>query len=117
MNKTVNQALHYFVDRHQNGWVNALPHVHFNLMSTINASTGYTHFHLHLGRAPHLLPPLTMPNIHKTQEDFPADVAVALDTIIVLKTDIVDAHDALLVSKIAQANSANQHRTEIQHRQ
>jgi hypothetical protein len=30
-NKTINQALRFFVDRHQKGWVNALPRVRFNL--------------------------------------------------------------------------------------
>jgi hypothetical protein len=48
-NKTVDQVLQYFVDRHQTGWVNALPRVRFNLMSSVNASTGYTPFYLHLG--------------------------------------------------------------------
>jgi transposase InsO family protein len=51
-NKTVDQALRYFVDRHQTGWVAALPRVRFNIMATKNASTGYTPFHLHLGRTP-----------------------------------------------------------------
>jgi hypothetical protein len=55
--KTVNQALRYFVNRRQSGWVNALPRVRFNVMSSTNASTGYTNFHLHLGRSPRLLPP------------------------------------------------------------
>lgn len=111
-NKTVNQALRYFVDRHQNGWVNALPRVRFNLMSTINASTGYSRFHLHLGRTPKLLPPLTVENVRKTRMDFPTDVTNALESIMALKTDIADAHDALLASKVAQANATNQHRSD-----
>ncbi|KAG2343885.1 hypothetical protein BDR05DRAFT_857922, partial [Suillus weaverae] len=81
-------------------------------MSTINASTGYTPFHLHLGRTPRLLPPLTPETIRTTREDFPTDVANALEAIVSLKTDVADAHDALLASRIAQANAANLHRSE-----
>ncbi|KAG1799337.1 uncharacterized protein HD556DRAFT_1215762, partial [Suillus plorans] len=81
-------------------------------MSTKNASTGYTHFHLHLGRAPRLIPPLTTENVRATREDFPTDTTNALDAIVSLKTDIADAHDALLASKVAQANAANAHRSD-----
>ncbi|KAG1805116.1 uncharacterized protein HD556DRAFT_1215970, partial [Suillus plorans] len=81
-------------------------------MSTVNASTGYTPFHLHLGRTPRMLPPLTPEGVRATREDFPADIANALDAIVSLKTDIADAHDALVASRIAQANTANTHRSE-----
>lgn len=111
-NKTVDQALRYFVDRHQTGWVNALPRVRFNLMSTTNASTGYTPFHLHIGRTPCLLPPLTTDTIANAHENFPNDVSNALEAIVSLKTDVADAHDALLHAKIAQANAANAHRSD-----
>lgn len=111
-NKTVNQALRYFVDRHQTGWVKALPRVRFNMMSTLNASTGYTHFHLHLGRTPRRLPPLTPEGVHDVREIFPTDISGALETIMSLKTDIADAHDALMSTKIGQAAWANAHRTE-----
>jgi len=110
-NKTVDQVLRYFVDRHQTGWVNALPRVRFNMMSTVNASTGYTPFHLHLGRTPRMLPPLTPTNVQSAREDFPTEVSNALDTIMSLKTDIADAHDALVASRVAQANTANAHRS------
>jgi hypothetical protein len=39
-----------------------------------------------------------------------SEVTNALDAILSLKTDIADAHDALLATKISQANSANAHR-------
>jgi transposase InsO family protein len=97
-NKTVDQALRYFVDRHQTGWIKALPCVRFNMMSTMNASSGYAPFHLHLGRMPRLLPPLQTEEIRKTRENFPNDIANALDAIISLKTDVADAHDTLLAS-------------------
>ncbi|KAG1849854.1 hypothetical protein C8R48DRAFT_613946 [Suillus tomentosus] len=76
-------------------------------MSTINASTNYTPFHLHLGRNPRRLPLLTAEGVRLVRDDFPTDVANALEAVISIKTDIVDAHDALLASKISQANSAN----------
>jgi len=88
-----------------------LPRVRFNLMSTVNASTGYSHFHLHLGRAPCLLPPLTTENLKTTSDDFLSDVQNALEAIVSLKTDIADAHDALIATKISQAHSANAHKT------
>ncbi|KAG2350853.1 hypothetical protein BDR05DRAFT_869091 [Suillus weaverae] len=80
-------------------------------MSTLNASTGYTPFHLHLGRTPHMLPPLTPDRIQAAHEDFPTNIANALEAIMSLKTDITDAHDALLASQVAQANAANAHRS------
>lgn len=56
------------------------------------------------------MPPLTQEAIQSTQDSFPHDVANAVEAIISLKTDIADAHDALLASKIAQAHTANAHR-------
>lgn len=81
-NKTVDQLLRY---RHQTVWLDALPRVRFNLMSTINASTGYSNFQLHLGRTPRRLPPLTPDGIRRTRENCPADVANALEAIVSLK--------------------------------
>ncbi|KAG1873151.1 hypothetical protein F4604DRAFT_1495500, partial [Suillus subluteus] len=80
-------------------------------MSTTNASTGYAPFHLHLGRTLRLLPLLTQDGMRTTREDFPNDVANALEAIVSLKTDIADACDALLASRIAQAHTANTHRS------
>lgn len=68
-------------------------------------------FHLHIGRTPRLLPPLTTDNVHEVRKDFPNDIANALETIMALKTDVADAHDALLASRVAQANAANVHRS------
>ncbi|KAG1836533.1 hypothetical protein F4604DRAFT_1521701, partial [Suillus subluteus] len=79
-------------------------------MSTVNASTGYSHFHLHLGHSPRLLPPLTPEGVKNIQESFPKDIENALEAIVSLKTDVADAHDALLATKISQANTANAHR-------
>ena len=60
-NKTVNQCICYHVERNQKGWVRALPIIRFNIMNTINKSTGFSGFQLQMGRAPRVLPPL-IPN-------------------------------------------------------
>jgi hypothetical protein len=57
-NKTVNQSLRYHVDRSQKGWVHALPQIRFAIMNTVNASTRFSNFQLHLGRSPRLIPPI-----------------------------------------------------------
>jgi hypothetical protein len=56
MNKTVNQSLRYHVVRKQKGWVRALPCVRFEMMNTLNASTGFSGFELRMGRSPRLIP-------------------------------------------------------------
>ena len=43
-NKTVIQAIHFHVERNQKGWVQALPRVQFNIMNTVNKSTGFSPF-------------------------------------------------------------------------
>lgn len=57
-NKTVNWTLHFYVDHNQHGWVSALPQVHFAMMNTVNASTRYSGFQLHLGCVPQVIPPI-----------------------------------------------------------
>src|ERR1700677_826638 len=39
-NKTTIQALRFHVERNQKGWCRALPQVRFDIMNTVNASTG-----------------------------------------------------------------------------
>ncbi|KAG2066015.1 hypothetical protein BDR04DRAFT_1031278 [Suillus decipiens] len=81
-------------------------------MSMTNTSTRYMPFHLHLGRMPRLIPPLSPNKVQDIRKDFPNDITNTLEAIISLKTDVADAHNALLASKIAQAHSANAHRSE-----
>ena len=57
-NKTVNQCLRYHVTRNQKGWVHALPQIRFAIMNTVNKSTGFSPFQLHLGQSPSLIPPI-----------------------------------------------------------
>ena len=57
-NKTVNQCLWYHVNHAQSGWACALPHIQFNIMNTVDASTGYSNFQILYGCSPRILPPL-----------------------------------------------------------
>jgi len=43
-NKTVNQALQFHIECNQLGWARALLHICFDMMNTINKSTGFTPF-------------------------------------------------------------------------
>jgi len=48
-NKTINQCMWFHVNHTQKGWKRALPHITFNLMNTINTSTRFSPFQLHMG--------------------------------------------------------------------
>jgi hypothetical protein len=101
-NKTVNQALRYHITQNQKGWTQALPHVHFNLMNTMNKSTGFSSFQLCLSQSPHLIPPLFAPIMPTSPE---GEWAIAL--IEKLQHDIFEAQDNLLKAKVSQAAQAN----------
>lgn len=55
-NKTVNQMLCFHVKRNQKGWVHALPCIHFQIINTVNSSTKFSGFQLHLSHSPMLFP-------------------------------------------------------------
>ncbi|PIL33967.1 hypothetical protein GSI_03675 [Ganoderma sinense ZZ0214-1] len=112
-NKTVTQALRYHVSRSQRGWVRALPRVRFAIMNTVNASTGFSPFQLHLGRSPRLIPPIVDQPLPASHPD--AEVAELAKSIIdALQLDVMEARDNLLASKLAQAAAANVHRVVLQ---
>lgn len=50
-NKTVIQAIRFAVEQDQRGWVHTIPKVRFDIMNTINTSTGFTPFQLRFGRS------------------------------------------------------------------
>ncbi|KAI9070178.1 hypothetical protein FKP32DRAFT_1543198, partial [Trametes sanguinea] len=78
-------------------------------MNTVNSSTGFSPFQLHLGRSPRLLPPLTSHDLSSCSSD--ADVAsLASDLIKRLESDVMEAQDNLLLAKTQQAHHANKHR-------
>ncbi len=107
-NKTVNQSICYHVDRAQKGWVAALPRIHFNMMNTINASTGFSSFNLHLGHSPQVIPPL-IPKAFTP--GIPQEDIRAAELIEKLLLDTQTAADNLIRAKVDQAHQANCHRS------
>jgi len=105
-NKTVNQALHYHVERNQLSWACALPHICFNMMNTINKSTSFMPFQLCFSWSPRIIPPLVPAKPSSTMTDIDAGHVIQQ-----LKTDILEAQDNLPKAKISQAVQANKTRT------
>lgn len=101
-NKTVNQMLCFHVEQNQSGWSRALPLIHFQIMSTVNKSTGYTPFQLCFSRSPMVLPlVINGSNMESTE-------AVSAKEIIErVALDVANARDNLLLAKISQAHQAN----------
>jgi len=99
-NKTVSQCLRFHVTRNQEGWVRALPRVHFVIMNTVNKSTGFSPFQLHMGRSPRLIPPITA----AVRESGGVDAAKLIDQ---LSTNVAEAWDNLMLAKVFQADQAN----------
>ena len=103
-NKTINQALHFHVDCQQKGWVRALPWIQFAIMNTVNVSTGFSNFQLHLGRSPCVIPPLV-------PERLPLELRSAMtqaeEVITKVNLDIGEAKDNLLAAKVDQVHYAN----------
>jgi len=106
-NKTVEQCLRFHVERNQKGWKRALPRVRFQMMNTINKSTKYTPFQLRLGKSPRVIPTLVEATADASKEQISARAVCEQIAI-----DVSDARDNLMVSKIAQAYSANTRRSE-----
>ncbi|KIM79776.1 hypothetical protein PILCRDRAFT_73731 [Piloderma croceum F 1598] len=73
-------------------------------MNTVNASTGYSGFQLHLGRSPQIIPPI----VPSTLPDDLADAGRTATSIInTLADDVANARDNLLLSKISQTHYAS----------
>jgi ''chromo'' (CHRromatin Organisation MOdifier) domain./Integrase core domain. len=107
-NKTVNQCLQFHVERNQKGWVSALPLIRFQMMNTVNASTGYSGFQLLMGRSPRLIPPL-VPGLIDTDLPEHDRAKILIER---LMSDVEDAKDHLLQAKCLQAFHANKTRGE-----
>ena len=106
-NKTVNQLLRYHVERNQSGWVKALPLVRFNIMNTVNMSTGFSPFQLRMGRSARVVPPLVLPDVVNTSEEDER----AQHVIKFIENIRMEAQDNLLRAKISQAAQANKSRS------
>jgi len=101
--KTVNQCLHYHIQRNQKGWVAALPLIRFQIMNSVNGLAGYSGFELLMGRSSRLIPPFMEPE----NKDYGPEAEHAPELIENLKWDVEDAKDHLLEAKCLQAFYAN----------
>jgi len=94
-NKTIIQCLHFHVEQNQKGWAKALPKVCFDILNTLNSSTGLS---------PCLLPPLI-------SSSPPTDSSIkgaAVEALITEMTELTNAaQDNLLAAKINQVHAAN----------
>ena len=111
-NKTVNQCLRFHVERNQTGWVRALPLIHFQMMNTVNKSTGYMPFKLCFGHSPRVLPPVFNPPAKTSQEYISAKGI--MDNLL---KDVRDARDNLMLAKITQVYHADERQSHAQHPQ
>jgi hypothetical protein len=75
-------------------------------MNTINKSTGFTLFQLHMGRSLRIIPLLLPAKSSATVTDVDA-----WHIIHQLEVDVMDAQDSLLCAKISQSMHANKHRS------
>jgi hypothetical protein len=73
-------------------------------MNTINSSTKFSGFQLHLGCLPCMIPSI-MPNT--LPDDLQDTARIALTVIQHISDDIAEAHDNLLLTKITQAHHAS----------
>jgi len=98
-NKTINQLLRYHVCQNQKGWVRALPRIRFQIMNSVNASTGFSGFQLHLGRSPRVILPIVPGNLPVELYDAGQTATALIDR---LNNDVAQARDNLLLAKITQ---------------
>lgn len=110
-NKTIIQAIRFHVERNQRGWSRALPLVRFNYMSTHNASSGFTPFHLRFGRTPRVIPPLLNKDVNRAKRDIGDEAKAVKSLLSTLECDIMEAQDNLLLAKTSQAYHANKSRS------
>jgi hypothetical protein len=76
-------------------------------MNTVNASTSFLNFQLHIGRSPQLIPPIIPTVLPDTLRSAASNVE---DVISQIQTDVFEAQDNLLRAKIFQEHYANSHR-------
>ena len=106
-NRTVIQCIRFAVERDQLGWVKALLKIRFDIMNTVNKSTGFSPFQLRFGRSPRVLPPLFPSEITT-----PAD-KLAHDLLQRMQLTVSEAQDNLISAKVSQAFHANKSRSLI----
>ena len=109
-NKTINQCIRYHVWRNQKGWVRALPRIRFDIMNSINASTGFSNFQIRLSHSPQLIPPI-VPQSVSPPTSIAEETLRTKNLITQLESDVNEAKDNLLQAKIFQSHYANQNRS------
>jgi hypothetical protein len=100
-NKTINQLLQYHVRQNQKGWVRALPQIRFQIMNSVNASTGFLGFQLHLGWSPRVIPPIVPNDLPVKLYDTGQTATTLIDR---LNDDVGQVRDNLLLAKITQVH-------------
>lgn len=98
----MNQCIHFHVKRNQTSWAKALPLIRFQIMNTVNKSTGFSPFQLRFGCSPHVIPPLITPLPNPSPE-----FVVASAVINEINANVASAHDNLVLAKISQVFQAN----------
>jgi hypothetical protein len=94
------------VERNQKGWARALPRIRFNIMNTVNKSTGFSPFQLRLGHSPHIIPPL----LKQIQQMNATSVELSATALIEhIQHDVWEAQDNMIKAKISQSQQANKH--------
>jgi hypothetical protein len=83
-------------------------------MNTVNASTGFSGFQLHIGRSPRIIPPILTPIANPELQDAVESATALLQR---LTNDAAQAHDNLLQAKVSQAHSADNSRRPDPHYQ
>lgn len=78
-------------------------------MSTVNTSTGFSPFQLHIGRNLRLIPPLFSAKATALADDLGAPAVEAAKLIEQIELDSLEACDNLLLAKTQQAEQANKH--------
>jgi hypothetical protein len=74
------------------------------MTNTVNASTGFSGFQLHLGCWPHLIPPMVLTNL---PDNLQSTAPTTEDVISQIRTNVMEAQDNLLQAKIFQEHYAN----------
>ena len=104
-NKTVNQCIRFHVERNQTGWSKALPLIRFQIMNSVNKSTGYSPFQLRFGRTARVIPPLISPPPNPSR-----DYLTARSVLEEVSANVAAARDNLMLVKITQAFNSNSSR-------
>ena len=81
-----------------------LPRICFAIMNTVNASTGFSNFQLHLGRLPRIIPPIVLLTLPPILCSTSSQVENLISCITM---DINEAQDNLIMAKAFQAHYAN----------